>query len=134
MGAISMTLHILDTNVLVRFLVGDNPVQQKQAARWFKEAEHGKYVIVLTPLVVAETSFVLESFYKLKRADIANALEVIVSERWIKVEERETLQHIWDDYRDGLHFVDSYLCAWAKIVHGSVLTFDKKITRKEKTG
>ena len=33
-----MKKQILDTNVLLRFLVGDNEKQQKEARQWFKEA------------------------------------------------------------------------------------------------
>ena len=57
-----MKKEILDTNVLLRFLVGDNKQQHQEAERWFKEAEQRKRKIVLVPLVVAETCFVLESF------------------------------------------------------------------------
>lgn len=33
-----MKEEAVDTNVLVRFLVGDNKVQQKQAKNWFSQA------------------------------------------------------------------------------------------------
>ena len=34
--------ELLDTNVLLRFLVGDSPAQKVQAEKWFAEAEKGK--------------------------------------------------------------------------------------------
>lgn len=124
-----MITSLLDTNVLVRFLVGDNIAQKEKAAQWFKEAEQGNRAIVITPLVIAETSFVLESFYKLPRDEITNALEVIVSQRWLDIRERALLVHLWSFYRKGLHFVDSYLRAWVS-VHGSeLMTFDKKLKK-----
>ena len=118
---------LLDTNVLVRFLVGDNVKQRVLAEHWFKEAEHGARTIIVTPLVIAEASFVLESFYKQKRGEIAAALEVFVSQRWFHVEERTVLLRLWPLYLKGFHFVDSYLHAWTAVHGGSVLTFDKDL-------
>jgi predicted nucleic-acid-binding protein len=125
MGKENMTFDVLDTNVLVRFLVGDNAVQRKQAEQWFKEGESGKRKIVVFPIVVAETSFVLESFYKKRREDIADAFEVFLSQRWLHVVERDTLLSLCQEYRKGLHFVDSFLLAWARCNGGRVLSFDK---------
>ena len=122
-----MTLDVLDINVLVRFLVGDNTTQKKQAEQWFKEGESGKRKIVVLPIVVAEGSFVLESFYKKRREEIANAFEIFLSQRWLQVAERDTLLSLWKWYREGLHFVDSFLLAWARLNAGRVLTFDKEL-------
>lgn len=125
-----MIQSILDTNVVVRFLVGDHPAHSQQAKQWFKEAQDGKRIIMVQSLVIAETCFVLESYYKQSRHAIANTLEVFVSQRWLRVEEREVLLHIWSDYRQGLHFVDSYLRAWTKVHGGEVMSFDKKLMKK----
>lgn len=125
-----MKKEILDTNVLLRFLVGDNEKQQKEAARWFKEAEERKRKIAIIPLVVAEACFVLESFYKKQREEIAEALEVFLAQKWFDVEEREVLLSLWPSYRKGLHFVDSFLLAWARVHTGDILTFDRSLLKK----
>lgn len=120
---------VLDTNVLVRFLVKDHVMHYAQTVQWFKDAEQGKMDIVVTPLVIAETSFVLESFYKIERADIADALEVFVGQRWLNVSERDALLYLWNFYRKGLHFVDSYLKAWRELNDCDILTFDKGLKK-----
>ncbi len=122
-----MKSYILDTNIIVRFLVKDHAIHYSQAVQWFAEAERGKRDIRVSPLVIAETSFVLESFYKLKRSDIADALEVFVGQRWFDIEERDVLLYAWHYYRKGLHFVDSYLKAWSKLNNCDILTFDKEL-------
>lgn len=124
-----MKNELLDTNVLVRFLVGDHAEHHAQAEKWFHEAEEGKRSIIVTALVIAETTFVLESFYKLQRSEIARALEVFVSQRWLKAEERTALRALWTHYRSGLHFVDSYLLARAELFGETLLTFDKELRR-----
>ncbi len=121
---------LLDTNVILRFLLSEDSPQKQKAMAWLKEAEEGHRSIVVTPLVVAETSFVLESYYEVHRNVIADQLEVFVSQRWLDVEERLTLQALWGDYRKGLHFVDSYLRARALFDDREVLTFDRRLARK----
>lgn len=124
-----MTVSVLDTNVLVRLLVNDHEEHCRIAASWFEEAERGSRIIIIEPVVIAEVSFVLESFYKKTRTEIASALEVIVSQRWLRVEERNVLLSLWNYYRKGLHFVDSYICAWTEVHGGDVLTFDRDLRR-----
>lgn len=125
-----MRQEILDTNVLLRFLVGDNPKQQKIAEGWFKEGQTKKRHIVVAALVVAEAVFVLESFYKKDRAEIANALSVFVSQKWLYVKEREILLKALEQYSLGLHMVDSFLLALAKTQEGGILTFDQSLLKK----
>ncbi len=122
--------EIVDTNILIRYLVGDDPKQQSQAQRWFREAERGKRKLVIKPIVVAETCFVLESFYQKKRGEIADAFEVILSQKWLLVEERKVLLKLFFWYCQGLHFVDSYLISWAQENKASVLSFDQKVKKK----
>ena len=120
-----MRQEIIDTNVLLRFFVGDNPSQQKQAEQWLKQAEAGQRSLLVSSLVIAETCFVLESFYKHQREDIANILEIFISQPWLKIPEREILLGLWSWYRQGLHFVDSYLLSWSQVKDGGLLTFDQ---------
>jgi predicted nucleic-acid-binding protein len=125
-----MKIELLDTNVLLRFLVGDNKNQQETAKQWFKEAEQRKRIIAVVPIVVAETAFVLESFYKKSRQEIADALELFVSQKWLRVEDREVLIRVWPRYCQGFHFVDSFLLAWTQAHSGTILSFDQKLSKK----
>jgi predicted nucleic-acid-binding protein len=122
-------VEVVDTNVILRYLVGDDKVQQEQAKRWFREAKAGKRRLVIKPLVVAEACFVLESFYKQGREIIAGAMEVFLAQKWLRVEERTVILGMWQYYRQKLHFVDSYLLSWAKATDGGVLTFDAGIKK-----
>lgn len=121
--------EIIDTNVLVRFFVGDNKLQQEQAGNWFSQAQKGIKKLVVKPLVVAEACFVLESFYKKQRDEIAGVFEVFLAQSWLGVEERSILLSLWDWYKKGFHFVDSYLLSLVKNNHYLILSFDKKLTK-----
>lgn len=125
-----MKEEIVDTNVLIRFFVGDNKIQQKQARSWFSQAQKGKRKLVIKVLVVAEACFVLESFYKKKRDDITDVLEVFLAQSWLVVEDRNILLSLWEWYNNGFHFVDSYLLSFATNNNSSIVSFDKKLTKK----
>lgn len=122
--------EIVDTNVIVRFLVGDNRLQQAKARSWFEEAEKGKRKLVIKPIVVAEACFVLESFYKKTRLEISEAFEVFLSQRWFRVDERGVLLNLWQFYIKNLHFVDSFILSWSKINNASILSFDQRLLKK----
>lgn len=115
--------EVLDTNVLLRFLVGDVTSQQQQAIDWFKEAEKRKRSIIILPIVIAEVCYVLQKFYNKPRREIADVLEIFLSQRWLEIPDRDALLGLWSKYRKGLHFVDSFLWAWSLENKGKVLTF-----------
>lgn len=124
--------YLIDTNVIVRFFIRDDERQYHQTLKWFSEAETGKINIVVLPLVVAETCFVLESFYKISRSQISEYLEVFLAERWIQVEDRNILLGVFDKYRLGEHFVDSFLLQKSKVQGYELITFDKKLLKNSK--
>lgn len=119
--------EIVDTNVILRFLVGDDTIQQEKARELFLRAKKRERKLVIKTLVVAEVCFVLESFYKKRREEITEAFEVFLSQKWLEVEERDILLLLWSWYKKGLHFVDCYLLSWAKSNHSQIVTFDKKL-------
>lgn len=121
--------QVVDTNIILRYLVGDNKAQYKTAESLFKSAESGRLKLIVKPLVISEVIFVLESFYKNNRDDIAETMESFLSQKWLKVEERETLLSLWNWYRKNFHFVDSYLLSWAKVNNGKIATFDERLLK-----
>ena len=125
----NMQEYVLDTNVLLRSLVKDHPAHQKEAERVFRKGEKGEVDLVLLTVVIAETAFVLRSFYKQDPATIASALQVIVGQRWIHVEDRSILLSALDYYGRGKHFVDAYLQAFAEARKAEIVTFDQKLAK-----
>jgi predicted nucleic-acid-binding protein len=121
--------NLIDTNVILRFLVKDDEKQYLQAQVWFKEAEGGKRKIVVVPIVVAEACFVLESFYKKTRDEISKSFEVFLAQKWLSVDNREILLSLWPFYRKNLHFVDCFLLATASVSGQKILSFDRKLLK-----
>ena len=125
-----MRKSVLDTNVLLRFFVGDHPAHLVLAKDIFQGAQKGRCSLVILPIIVAETVFVLDSFYKKSPHEIADVFEVFLSQRWLDVLERDILLSAIDRYRLGEHFVDCYLAAWAQYEDTDPVTFDTKLKKR----
>lgn len=125
-------IEYLGTNIILRYLTREDETLFKRATEIFKEAEAGKRKLKLTALVVAETCFVLESFYKFDRLEIAENMATIVSQKWLDVSERDIIQKVWFWYQKKFHFVDSYLLASAHQHKAGVATFDSKLAKQFK--
>jgi len=123
-------VFVLDTNVLLRALVADQPAQLIQAKRLFAAAKRGELSLLVTPVVIAEACFVLESFYKQSVAEIADTMEVFLSADWLLIEQQDALQGMWDYYRRKMHFVDSYLLSLAKQNNYQLATFDVALSKR----
>lgn len=122
---------LVDTNIIVRFLVQDHEVQKndkhaKAAGRLFDACDRGEVTVVLLPAVLAECVFVLESFYKHPRADIASALSHFVSSPGVEIDAVAVqLDALARFKRTKAHFVDCLIAATAVAEHLPVASFDQ---------
>ena len=69
-----MKKYLLDTNILLRFLLGDHDELSPIAARLFQRAADREWLLILTDLDIAEAVWVLTSYYKLERKPVAESL------------------------------------------------------------
>lgn len=99
----------VDTNILVRLLVGDDPAQGKQAYDLFSR----KPEIFIAKTVILEAAWVLQSVYGFPRAEIAAALRRVAGLPNTVVENAKQLARALDlvghglDFADTLHLVSS---------------------------
>jgi len=123
-------MEIIDTNIILRYLVKDDESLYDEAKNIFKKAEDGKRKLLVKVVVIAECCYVLESFYKKTRDEVAESMEVLLSQKWLKVEDRVALLSMWPWYRESMHFVDSFLIACTKIDGSKILTFDRILEKR----
>ena len=79
--------RLVDTNLIVQYLVQDRDKDARAAGKLFDACDRGDLVIVVLPTVLAECVSVLESFYGHSRADIASALGRLISSPGIEITE-----------------------------------------------
>ena len=117
----------VDTNVLIRHLTGDPPEQAARATRLLAEADQ----LLLPDLIVAEVIYVLESFYEVPRARVAELSRAIIAFPAIEVADEPVLLRALEVYEvHRLDFADAYLVAEAEISGvNAVASFDKTTER-----
>jgi predicted nucleic acid-binding protein len=117
----------VDTNILVRHLTGDPPEQAARATAFLAAADE----LLLADLVVAETVYVLESFYEVPRAKVAELIRATIAFPAIVVLDPVTLLRSLEVYEtDRLDFAEAYLVAQAERSGiGVIASFDMAIDR-----
>ena len=120
----------LDTNVLVRFFVGDVPEQARAARELLTELgpDNNGYV---SREVAVELVWVLERVYRFPRARVADALLALVHAAAIDVEQRAAVAYAAELYRyGGVDFADVMILLAAQWKEALPLhTFDRRLAR-----
>ena len=117
--------RLVDTNVVVRYLVQDHERHSRAAGRLFDACDHGDLILVVLPVVLAECVFVLESFYGHPRADIASALGRLISSPGIEITAVTVHLDALNRYQGTkAHFVDCLVAATAVAERLPISTFD----------
>ena len=118
--------RLVDTNLIVRYLVQDHEKHAKAAGRLFDACDRGDVVIVVLPAVLAECVFVLESFYERPRGDIASALGRLISSPGVEIDGAAIHLDALDRYRKTkVHFVDCLIAATSATENMPVASFDQ---------
>ena len=122
----------LDTNVLVRYLVQDDPAQSAIASKVIDGLSQDDPGFI-SSVVLAETSWVLAISYKLGREDIADAIEALLRSHDLVFENAEAKYRALSVYRDGraVDFADTLIAETAKLSGArETVTFDRKAARE----
>ncbi|MDP2936401.1 MAG: type II toxin-antitoxin system VapC family toxin [Dehalococcoidia bacterium] len=103
---------LIDTNVLLRFLTGDDPSKAEACKELFERAERNEVELHINELVLAELVWTLRSSYGRAREQIVEALEAIMSLAGLHVHRKAVLEEAIDLYeRFNVDFVDAYNAA-----------------------
>jgi predicted nucleic-acid-binding protein len=123
-------VRTLDTNVIVRLLIGDDPQQTPIAERAFLAAiaSGGVY---LPDVVLAEVAWVLRG-YVLARQTRYELLERLVRSRGVVVDDIDAVIDALEHFRQGGDLADQLILARAARAGAlPVLSFDQRFSRWE---
>jgi len=121
----------LDTNVLVRYLTQDDPVQAKKATELIDGRLTEEYPGFVTVIVMAELAWVLERAYRLGPATIAICIERILQTDVLVVENEQQVFAGMIALKKGQgSFPDALIAALgARAGCAKTVTFDRKALR-----
>lgn len=116
-------IYIVDTNVLLRFLLADDPIQSPIACSYFVNREN---TLIIDTVVLCEAVWVMKKRSKLKNQKIVQILQGLTIEPHIKLDKEKFNQGI-KFLQNGGDFADGIITYQAtKFDNAKLLTFDKK--------
>ena len=116
----------IDTNLIVRYLTGDQP-QQSRKAKALIDSE----LVFVCKTVLLETEWVLRSVFGFTRPEIAKALTGLAGLPSVTLEDAAIIATALDWMAGGMDFADALHLANAQGTDAFV-TFDRGLAKKAK--
>lgn len=108
-----MPISFLDTNILLRYLTRDDEKKAQQALNLLLKVERGEEKVAVSPLVVFETIFTLQTFYKVPRHLIKEQMLALLSLRNLHLPEKNTYFRALELYiQHNISFADAFNAAY----------------------
>ena len=119
-------MRAVDTNVLVRLIVRDDPDQVRRAEAFVAP---GAWI---SHLVLAEAVWVLGSTYNLGAENIAKAVGMLMEHDQLALQDRDVVEKALQDFKkhSSIGFADCLVVQIArKMGHRPIGTFDRSMSR-----
>ncbi|MBI4650598.1 PIN domain-containing protein [Candidatus Desantisbacteria bacterium] len=129
-----------DTNIILRYLLKDEPHFYEKANELFEKVRVGEEKIIILESVFVECIYVLAKFYKVPRKEIVEKLKDLLLYKGIVNDDRDQLIEAFTIFinHSYLDIVDCILCAKAKMNNMKLFTFDEDLKKvyaaKKQTG
>jgi predicted nucleic-acid-binding protein len=119
-----------DTNVILRYLLEDNPAQSATAAELFENVRTGKEKALILESVLVECVYILCKYYNVPRVDTALRLTSLLNYRGItNPDAAELIRALSLFARGTLDIVDCILRAKADDGPYRLISFDEKLRK-----
>ena len=130
-GTRSTSLIGLDTNILVRYLTQDDPIQSPRAREIIERRLTEKKPGFVSIVAMVETVWVLERAYRLTPHEIVGAIERMLQTDVLVVENEQEVFTAMIALKDGQgSFADAMIAALgARMGCSCTLTFDREALR-----
>lgn len=115
----------LDTNIILRYLTGDDPVKAQACLALFQRVQQGAEELVIGEANIAEVTYVLTSQYGLDHIEIASRLRPLLLMPNLKLPQKRVVQQALERYAISpqLDFEDALI-----IEHMTRLGIDKIVS------
>ena len=122
----------VDTNILVRYLVQDDPKQSLQASEWLDSMRHKREFIFINQVVFCELVWVLEGPYQIDKKTLILTLEKILLAKQFEIESKDEIRQALSEFkRQAVDFADALIGVKNRMAGcRTTLTFDQKAAKK----
>jgi predicted nucleic-acid-binding protein len=122
-------VRALDTNVLIRFFMDDNTRQAAVARQLLEASQDRLEPLLIAPHVLCELVWVLNTGFRLTKAEVVDILKVILVSDVFVFEQKDFIQRSLDNYRQGRADFSDYLIGEIASAAGcrDTVTFDRAL-------
>lgn len=124
---------VVDTNVLLRFLLRDIEGQYQIAKNLFLKSKAKKVKLIVPQIVIFEILFNLQKYYNLDRNFIVEKVKNLLVADFLEIQDKDIFKSavsLFENY--NLDFVDCFLIAKAQILEAKIISFDNKLNKLSK--
>jgi predicted nucleic-acid-binding protein len=123
----------LDTNVLVRVLIQDDPREAARARALLERCLEKHEECLLTEMVLCELEWVLRRTYRASRAEVLAILTPLVNEGLFAFQDRDLVRQAVSSFRQGRQELADLLIGLRGEAAGAATTytFDRGLRRTE---
>ncbi|HOK57353.1 MAG TPA: PIN domain-containing protein [bacterium] len=110
-----MKVRIIDTNIILRFLIGDVSDQLEKSKKLIERVEKREEKVYLPLLCAFEVVFTLEKFYQIPRAEIEEKLSILFSLKGIQLPSKNIFLKSLKLYKKtNISFTDAFVITLMK--------------------
>lgn len=119
-------MRFIDTNLFLRYFTGDDERSARDVLELLRRVERNEEQVITSPLVIFETVFTLQSYYKVPRKQIRELVQPMLNLRGLKVDMRQTFESALDLYgARNISFADAFnACFMRERGIDEIYTFD----------
>lgn len=123
----------LDTNILVRYIVQDDPVQGEKVAQFIEKTVAEDETCFINNIVLCELVWVLESAYGYRKEEIADVLEKLLRTNIFHFESKDAAWWSLREYQKSKADFSDCLISRLNKNHGymETISFDKGVREVE---
>jgi predicted nucleic-acid-binding protein len=129
-----MKRYIVDTNVFLRFILGDVVSQQTRAEKFFKKSSESDIKLIVPQIVIFEIEFALTKYYGFDKEDIISKLDTILSATFLSIEDKKIFMNAFLIYKNhSISLPDAFLLSKSQEEQTEIFSFDKKLEKLYKS-
>ena len=122
-------VYLIDTNVVLRYLLGDHPEFSPKAEAFILDVSKGVKKAEIPDVVIVECVYVMEKFYEIPKTEIVEKLSGILNFSGIVNPDRsEILEALLKYENSNIDIVDCILAACSS-PEKVVISFDKDMKK-----
>ncbi|OAQ21851.1 PIN domain-containing protein [Thermosulfurimonas dismutans] len=123
------SLVVVDTNVIIRYLIGDHPEHFEKARTFWEQVKLGKVQAFIPESVLAETVYVLLKVYGVPKEKAVEKLSQLLDYKGLEGELAVYREALVLFGARKVDIVDAIVLAWGNVKGYRPFSFDRDVAR-----